>query len=46
MKENQIESCQKYFLVKIYEKHKKASRADLIKKSYAWCVENRCVRGH
>ena len=34
MKANQIESCQKYLLVKTYEWHKKkALHADLIKKA-------------
>ena len=32
MKANQIESCQKCFLVKIYKWHKKLSHTDLIKK--------------
>ena len=32
MKENQKESCQICLLEKTYEWHKKASRADLIKK--------------
>ena len=32
MKKNQIESCQKFLLVKTYEWHKKASYANLVKK--------------
>ena len=55
MKENQIERMKNY--IKFIESkmftgknlrmtHKKASRADLTKKSRMWCFKNRCARGH
>ena len=44
MKANQIESCQKYLLIKTYEWYKKASCADLIKKGLTMYVKNMRVR--
>ena len=38
-----MKGCPKCLPVKTYEKHKKASRADLIKKRFDVLAENRCV---